>query len=336
MDQSTSGPLTISQKCTTTFMSVFLNTLLQSFKMHPHTWRWWNDVIVEKNIRYGDPKIKDHVLDVYRPKNPPKHSPVCLHIHGGGFSLLSKDTHWMAALFLARQGYTVFTINYRLARKAPFPAAVKDTFIAAEWIHHNAENYGADNNQWVITGESAGGNLTLALALASCFELGESWSQRIFDLKLPIKAIMPICGFLQVSNPQRYTQKAKISALVKNRMMAVAKRYLRGKRHPLADPLLPLESSLPSKRPFPPTLAFVGTKDPVLDDTRRLEAALKTRGILHEVTYVPGGLHGFHLAIWTKIARKAWANQAKFLTRFISFEAAPSDLDELDTEETPI
>ena len=79
----------------------------------------------------------------------------------------------------------------------------------------------------------------------------------------------------------------------------------------------------------------MGTKDPVLDDTRRLERALKERGIKHEVIYVPKGLHGFHLAIWTNSAQQAWQSQIDFLNRFVSFEIhEPDDLAELDTEES--
>ena len=108
------------------------------------------------------------------------------------------------------------------------PVAVQDALLA-EWVQKNAEKYGADTSQWVISGESAGGNLTLGITLASCFELGESWTQRIFDLNLPIKAIMPICGFLQVSNPERYTKRKKLSRFIKSRMTAISKRYLQGK-----------------------------------------------------------------------------------------------------------
>jgi acetyl esterase len=333
MDSSTSGALTITQKASTTLMSVLLNSLLRAFQLHPHTWKWWRDVQVQKDICYGETNIKEHFLDIYQPKNPPEKSPVCLYIHGGGFSLLSKNTHWMAALYLARQGYTVFCIDYRLATTAPFPAAVQDTFTAATWIHKNAQKYGADPTQWIVSGESAGGNLSLGLMLASCFELGDSWAQKIFDLNIPIKAVLPICGFLQVSNPQRYTTKPKLSRFIKSRILAVSKRYLQGKRHPLADPILPLESKLQPKRPIPPIMSFVGVKDPVLDDTRRLEAVLKQRGIIHEVTYVPKGIHGFHLAIWRPRAIAAWQAQIRFINRFISFTDEQDDLVEQDTEE---
>ena len=332
MDPSTAGPLTFFQSLSTSVMSVFLNSVLQGMKLHPHTWSWWKDVIVTKNVCYGDPTIPEHHLDIYRPKEKSGASPVVLYIHGGGFSILSKDTHWMAALLLARQGYTVFSINYRLASKAPFPAALHDTFRAATWVHEHAEEYGADNRQWLVSGESAGGNLTLSLCIANCFPLGDKAAKAIFARNLPIRLVIPACGLLQVSDPQRYTEKKKISGFVRSRIMAVSKRYLQGQKHPLADPILLLESELPPKRPLPPMMSFVGTKDPILDDTRRLETALRRRDIPHEVVYYPKAVHGFHLAVWTKNAKDCWKRQLDFIDRYLFFQPELTDQD--DTEST--
>jgi len=304
---------TIAQNSTRIIMSVFLNTVLRGMKALPHTWSWWKAVEVIKNVSYGDSNIAEHKLDIYRPINNAKPSPVVFHIHGGGFSILSKDTHWMAALLLAKQGYTVFTINYRLAQTSPCPAAVQDTFQAAKWVHANAEKYGADNSQWFVIGESAGGNLTLGLTLASCFQLESDWAREIFDLNLPIKACIPACGYLQVSNPERFMANKKISKFILSRILSVSKRYLRDGVHALADPLLILESEQSPDRPIPPIMAFVGTRDPILDDTRRLETALKKRNIEHRIDYYPGAVHGFHLALWKKDAKRCWQTILQFM-----------------------
>ena len=45
--------------------------------------------------------------------------------HGGGFSMLSKDTHWLMAMMFARRGYVVFNVNYRLAPQWPYPPPSK-------------------------------------------------------------------------------------------------------------------------------------------------------------------------------------------------------------------
>ena len=85
--------------------------------------------------RYGVEVVKDvdyggELLDVYRPKDVAKDAsgdaiPV-LYLHGGGFRILSKDTHWaMALAFAARRRadgrrYVVFVPNYRLAPRHPW------------------------------------------------------------------------------------------------------------------------------------------------------------------------------------------------------------------------
>lgn len=43
-----------------------------------------------------------HTLDIYRPASLKGHAPVVLYIHGGGFTMLSKESHWIMALMFAR------------------------------------------------------------------------------------------------------------------------------------------------------------------------------------------------------------------------------------------
>ena len=297
-------------------MSVFLNSLMRAMKAHPHTWSWWKEVEIIRNISYGTSGHPARKLDIYRPLTTSRPSPVVLHIHGGGFSILSKESHWMAALLLARQGYTVFTINYRLAGEDPFPAAIQDTFEAASWVHDNAEQYGADNSQWFVAGESAGANLTLGLGIASSFLLDDPWAKPIFQRQLPIKGLLPACGLLQVSNPERFLANKKLSAFLKSRIMAVSRRYAQEEAHPLLDPLVLLESERATDRELPPILSFVGTKDPILDDTRRLEKALQKRKSPHLIHYYPGAVHGFHLAVWSKNAITCWNRQLDFMRQY--------------------
>ena len=317
MDAAKKTRLRLPENTKTNMISLLFESMMHGFRLHPHTWKWWKEVTIHKNISYG--QSPEHKLDVYQPQNPKSHSPICLYIHGGAFTLLSKDTHWMAALQLALQGYTVFNINYRLSRTAPFPAAVQDTFEAAKWIYHNASRYGADQKQMVIGGESAGANLTLAVAVASCFALEDSWAQSLYKTNLPIKAVFPICGFLQASHPERYFDKPKLPQFFKDRIAATSQRYLQGREHLLADPLVLLESNKQPKRKLPAIYSFVGTRDPILDDTRRLEKALQKRKTDYEVRYYPDEVHGFHLAVWRKTSQKAWQGQQRFLEKYVHF-----------------
>jgi acetyl esterase len=69
------------------------------------------------------------------------------------------------------------------------------------------------------------------------------------------------------------------------------------------------------ERPLPPFFAPVGTKDPLLDDTRRLEKALASLGVPCEARYYPGGYHAFHALVWDPSARRCWRDALAFLDR---------------------
>src|ERR1700679_136863 len=108
------------------------------------------------NVTYGAQGSSAHTLDVYRPiARQESPLPVVLYIHGGGFRILSKDTHWVMGLAFARRGYLVFNINYRLAPRHPFPAAVEDAAAALLWVRANAAAFGGDPSRIVVAGESA-------------------------------------------------------------------------------------------------------------------------------------------------------------------------------------
>src|SRR6185436_12956448 len=86
-------------------------------KLHPMARPHRHGVEVTNDVRYRDTPSRAHLLDIYRPTTPPTDSrgyPVVLYIHGGGFRMLSKDTHWLMGLAFARRGYLVFNISYRL------------------------------------------------------------------------------------------------------------------------------------------------------------------------------------------------------------------------------
>ena len=70
-----------------------------------------------RNISYLPDGGYARQLDIYRPKKIASPRPVIMYIHGGGFSMCSKDTHQGVALAYAANGYVVFNINYRLSPK---------------------------------------------------------------------------------------------------------------------------------------------------------------------------------------------------------------------------
>lgn len=112
-------------------------------------------------------------LDVYRQITAGNRRPAVLYVHGGGWQ--SGHTrhsgafeNWPEVLAsLARRGYVVASVEYRLSAEAKFPAAIHDVKNAIKWLRANAARYGIDSRQVVLWGGSAGGQLA-ALAATSC------------------------------------------------------------------------------------------------------------------------------------------------------------------------
>ena len=264
-------------------------------------------------------------LDIYRPvgTTAADRLPTVLYVHGGGFRILSKETHWVFGLAYARRGFVVFNVSYRLAPQHRYPAAIHDVLDAYRWVVEHAEAWGGCPSRLVLAGESAGANLVTAATVAATFERPEPWAKAVFDLDCVPKAVVAACGILQVSDTERFGRRRPLSPFIADRLCEVSEAYLgpggarpsaQGARaHELADPLVLLEGDLPAARPLPPFFIPVGTKDPLLDDTRRLASALRHRGVRCQDAYYKGGVHAFHAFVFQKIARQCWADTFAFL-----------------------
>lgn len=287
-------------------------------RLHPLANPKRHDVEVIRNVPYSPDRKRAHLLDVYRPLNGDSPSPTVLYVHGGAFRILSKESHWIMGLMFARAGFTVFNINYRLAPRHPYPAAMEDTSTACLWVKDHAAEYGGDPNRIVYAGESAGGNLVTALALASSYKRPEPWARAVWDANPQPTAVIAACAMLQVSDVWRFKRQNRLNLIVWDRLREASVGYLPyvdgdPEEWALADPLVFLERGLPPDRPLPPFFAFAGTRDPLLDDTRRLKAALDDLGVTCETSVYPGGIHAFHALIWERRARRCWRDQFRFL-----------------------
>ncbi len=310
----------------------FFRGISRAGLLHPSARPERHDVEVLRDIPYLDTGRPEHRLDVYRPRRSSTEAvPVVLYVHGGGFRILSKDTHWVMGLAFARRGYLVFNIGYRLAPEHPYPAALSDTCAALLWVQQHAQRWGGDIDRLALAGESAGANLVTALTLASSYARPEAYARRIFDSGIRPRAVMPACGILQVSDCDRFERRwPKLGAFVRDRLHEVSTSYLRGvdRSTPgaldLADPLVLLERGIRPDRPLPPFMVTCGTKDPLIDDAQRLEAALERLGVECETHYYPGEMHAFHALVWRPSARIFWRDTYSFLERHLA--PAPSVL----------
>ncbi len=96
------------------------------------------------------------------------HLPVLLYLHGGGFTVGSPETHEALCKRLAHLAHcAVVSLDYRLAPEHTFPTAHNDAVDALHWLAANAASLGLDATRIAIGGDSAGGTLTAATAIAA-------------------------------------------------------------------------------------------------------------------------------------------------------------------------
>ena len=103
--------------------------------------------------------------DLYRPKTTAP-APAVLLIHGGGWT--GKDGRWQMspiAAQLAKRGYVVMNVTYRLAPRWLYPAPVEDLQEAVKWMRGHATEYGIDPDRIATFGYSAGGYLAAFIGL---------------------------------------------------------------------------------------------------------------------------------------------------------------------------
>jgi acetyl esterase len=270
---------------------------------------------IVRDVAYG-PHPVAHRLDVYRPLQATEPLPVLLYIHGGGFTVCSKETHRGIALAKAAGSrYVVFNINYRLAPRHPFPAAIEDACDAYRWVVAHAREYGGDPRRIVVAGESAGGNLALGVAVAATYRRPEPYARAVYDARVVPCAVMPITPYLQASDPGC---RADAGFLARRVAQDIALLYLGEARHDpdqvlMADPIRVLEECGRPRRRFPRVLSGVGTRDLCASDVRRLARACRRLGIPARVRYYEGEVHAFHALRWRLAARRFWLEMFRFM-----------------------
>jgi acetyl esterase/lipase len=120
----------------------------------------------QPDVVYAEHDGAKLVGDLYLPKGKAK-APVLVAIHGGAWQGGSKQFYRYWGLFLARAGYAVFAIDYRLGKPGMYPAAVYDAKAAVQFIRAKAAEYNLDPDRIGVVGDSAGAQLAALTALAA-------------------------------------------------------------------------------------------------------------------------------------------------------------------------
>lgn len=103
-------------------------------------------------------------LDVYLPAPAVSRRAAVLLVHGGGWVFGDRASLADEARRLADAGFTAFSVDYRLAPRHRYPAAIDDVRAALQFVRARAHQYDIDRNRIGALGTSAGGHLVALLA----------------------------------------------------------------------------------------------------------------------------------------------------------------------------
>lgn len=119
---------------------------------------------IDSGKRDGTPDPRDGTPDPRDETPDPR--PAVLGIHGGGYVLGTRFFATGELIDLAeRFGVVGVAVEYRLAPEHPAPAAAEDCYAALEWMAGRSAELGIDPARIAVSGTSAGGGLTAAVAL---------------------------------------------------------------------------------------------------------------------------------------------------------------------------
>lgn len=207
--------------------------------------------------------------------------PLVVYFHGGGFVFGDLDLgNWICGTVAARVGAVVVSVDYRLAPKHRFPAAVEDCYAALAWAADNAAELGAPGPIGVM-GESAGGTLAAVMCLLARERGGPAIRHQTL--------VYPAADMTEGREPGSAGRNAPFLSAAE---MAAYKRHYLGPdgdaAHPWASPLLAADLS-----GLPAALIQVAEHDPLRPDGKRYAAALRAAGVPVRLTEYVGMPHGF-------------------------------------------
>jgi acetyl esterase len=220
-------------------------------------------------------------LRAYRPKGAGRDEtlPALVYYHGGGWVIGDLDTHDVVCRTLANGARcAVFSVEYRKAPEAPFPAAVDDCFAALNFV---SKQSGINAKQLAVGGDSAGGNLATVMALMARDAGGPPLSFQLL--------IYP--GVDQRMEHPSIDRNGEGYLLTKKSMLYFRGHYLPKKEDWLDWRASPLLANSLAK--LPPAFVMTAGFDPLVDEGKAYADRLANEGVKVEYKNYADMVHGF-------------------------------------------
>ena len=207
--------------------------------------------------------------------------PLVVYVHGGGWVLATIDTYDTSATALSdKLDAVVISLEYRHAPEHPFPAAHEDVLAGYKWAIENAGQFNADSERLALVGESVGGNMVVATAIAAR-------DQQLTEAD-HIVSVYPVSQ--TDTNTESYQENANALPLNKAMMPWFFSKTVENEEQ-LSDPRITLLNA--DLANLPPITIINATIDPLLDDGTMLADAIREAGGAVEQRTFEGVTHEF-------------------------------------------
>ncbi|MDI3560466.1 alpha/beta hydrolase [Bradyrhizobium sp. Arg816] len=234
-------------------------------------------------------------------------APTVVFFHGGGWVAGDLETHDRQARNLAIEtGAVVISVDYRRPPETRFPGAFEDAFAAASDIFNRVAEFGGDAKRLGVAGDSAGGNLAAATAIA-CRDAGIALAAQL--LVYPVTDV--VGRYADARENARFVSRAENAEgyfLSRAVMEWFCGHYLADPAHAADWRVSPLRAELAGLAPAIVTTAWF---DPLRDEGAAYARALEAAGVRVKHHEGPGLIHGyFGLGDASEVA-KAEAQRAR-------------------------
>ena len=218
---------------------------------------------------------------IYTPKSGAGPWPVVVYYHGGGWVIANKQVYDGGARALSKMANAVVvSVDYRQGPEHKFPAAHDDALATYRWVLENAASIKGDPKRVALAGESAGGGLAVATAMAA----------RDQKLQMPtaIVSVYPIAG--TDTTTASYVENASAKPLDRPMMSWFFEQYLRGPQD-RADPRVNLVAA--DLKGLPPTTIINAQIDPLRSEGEQLAERMRAAGVTVQQKTWDGVAHEF-------------------------------------------
>ena len=150
-------------------------------------------VSIKEGIVIGEGGGRSLEADVFLPPLEEKYRPAVLFIHGGGWIEGDRSQLRGYGILLARLGFVCMCNSYRLSNESIWPAQIQDVNCAIRYLRANATDLGLDPDRIGVSGNSAGGHLSLMAAATNYDQIfeGEGGNNEVSSKIKAVCAIYP-------------------------------------------------------------------------------------------------------------------------------------------------